>query len=88
MAKVPLHRILMEVLQRAGRPLSPQDIHKQIERDGLYTFHSQDPVGIVRNQLRRHCIDIRHSCGARMKYFTMTADGLFRPLQSPIVIDG
>lgn len=84
MARVPLHRVITEVLQRAGRPLSPREIYEYIERENLYEFRSQNPAGIVRNQLRRHCIDIRHSCSSRTEYFTMNADGRFTTLPQSI----
>lgn len=50
MGKVPLHRVITEVLQQAGHPMSPLKIYKQIESKKLYTFNSNNPVGIVRNQ--------------------------------------
>ena len=43
-----------EVLRKAKRPLTAEEICSEIRRLGLYEFKAKDPLSIVRGTLRRH----------------------------------
>ena len=83
MAKKTIHQVISEVLGAAGRPMTSREIYQAILEQSLYEFKAKDPANIVRNQLRRHCIDVTATRGASVKYFKMTDDGRFALLESP-----
>ena len=41
--------------------MTTREIHEAIISKGLYTFHAQDPYGVVKSQIRRHCVGIDFS---------------------------
>ncbi len=48
-----------QALKELGRPASAQEIYNQILSKGLYRFGAKKPLGIVRSELRRHCLDFQ-----------------------------
>ena len=77
MPSTTIHAVISDVLRNARRPLTLVEIYDAIVDGQLYEFQSKDPFGIVRNQLKRHCIENQHSCAAKAKYFSQTADNRF-----------
>ena len=75
--KKTIHEAIGEVLKDADGPLSSRQIYQCICDKELYAFKAKDPANIVRNQLRRHCVNVSGTAGAQTKYFRMTDDGLF-----------
>jgi restriction system protein len=45
-------------LDEAGRPLTPQEVHDAILERDRYRFRADDPVHVVRSQLRRRCANL------------------------------
>src|SRR5262249_32058974 len=82
--KSPIHKVIADVLREAGQPMSVKDIYETISDHKLYTFRAQDPVQVVVSQLRRHCKEFNFPSARAMKYFTMTEDGRFQLLDSPV----
>jgi restriction system protein len=46
---------IKQVMIEAGRALTPQEAYEFIIAKRLYVFNAENPVHIVRSQLRRHC---------------------------------
>ncbi len=67
----------------AGTPLSSREAHNRIVKMQLYEFNAQNPEHVVRSQIRRHCKDLDFPSAAPTKYFGMTEDGKFYPLEKP-----
>jgi restriction system protein len=44
-----------QVMAAAGRPMTPRDVLSEIQRGNLYAFKTQDPLAVIRAQMRRHC---------------------------------
>ena len=69
MARKTIHSVIADVLVTAGRPMTLREIYDTIVTDQLYEFRSKAPFGIVRNQLKRHCIENNHACAPSKKLF-------------------
>jgi len=82
MKKKPIHAVIGEVLVAAGRALTSREIYEAIVRDELYSFQSKDPLNIVRNQLRRHSVNVEGKATSQTKHFRLTEDGRFELLQA------
>ncbi len=68
------------VLKANAKPLSPKEIYDEIRRQGLYEFKVKDPIGVVRNQLRRNCDGVDQKNRSQLPIFGMSQDGRFRLL--------
>ena len=44
----------IQVLRAAGKPLTVDEIHSEITKQGLYEFKAKDSRSIVRSALKRH----------------------------------
>lgn len=85
MTKKPIHAVISDVLGQADKPMSAREIYDRIRDQGLYEFKAKDPASIVRNQLRRHCTNIKGS--ASVKYFRMADNGGFERLEPPEILE-
>lgn len=68
---------IKEVLRTAGKPMSAADIYDAIIKARLYTFKADQPVQIVRGQLRRHCKGLDFASASNTKHFTITPDNKY-----------
>ena len=60
-----------EALRRHHRPMTVDEIYEVIISEGLTTFRSAHPKGVLRTQIRRHCRDVAHASPAKTKYFVV-----------------
>jgi restriction system protein len=79
-----INEAILAVMKRAGTPLTPKEAYDLIIDKKLYEFHAQQPVNVVKGQIRRHCKDLDFPTAEPTKYFAMTSDGKYYPLKSPI----
>jgi restriction system protein len=82
--ELTINEAILAVMKKTGTPLSPKEVYEHIISYKLYEFHAQQPVNIVRKQIRRHCKDLDFSKAGATKYFAMTPDGKYHPLKHPI----
>lgn len=73
---------IVEVLADAGGPLGPQEILSRIQERGGYEFKAKDPLGVVRNQLRRHTVGVDRVRAPQEKAFRLCEGRQFMPLRS------
>lgn len=59
----------IEVLKHSGRPLSVLEIYAKIIEDSLYVFHAQDPLSVLRVELRGHAYGIDYPSASSKKLF-------------------
>lgn len=72
----------LEVLKSADETMSIQEIYQKIVDKSLYTFHAQDPLSVVRVELRKHSIGIDFPTASKKKYFVYNeTNGRFSVLQ-------
>lgn len=85
--KLRIHEAIAEVLRAAGRALTPQQIHAAVVEKGLFPFNALDPVAIVRQELRRACVDLDFlSARKQWKRFALAAGGAYRLLDDPVEV--
>jgi dnd system-associated protein 4 len=73
-----------QVLRENKKPMSVESILTDIEKKGLYTFNTPDPVTVLREQIRRHCADLpERDLSYEPILFHLRKDGLFELLSKP-----
>jgi hypothetical protein len=75
---------ISQVLRAKKGPMSAREVYDAIIAAGLYPFKAQDPLSVVKTQLRRHCKGLDFPSARPIKYFSMTADGKYQLLPKPI----
>ena len=75
---------IAQILRSNAGPMSAKEIYEGIVSSRLYTFKAQDPLSVVKNQLRRHCDGLNFPSARSMKYFAMTANGNYTLLAKPV----
>lgn len=58
-----------KVLSLTDNPMSVAEIYAQILEKSLYVFHAQDPISVLRGELRSHSIGIDFPTASSKKYF-------------------
>ncbi|UVW30731.1 restriction endonuclease [Massilia sp. H6] len=64
--------------------MTTDEIYRFIVEQALYEFHADNPAGIVRQQIRRHCDGIEYSSASPTKHFKVVDGGRYDILASPI----
>ncbi len=76
-----------KVMRDNNRPMTIQEAHDAIVAGGLYQFKADDPVHIVRNEIRRHSLGLDFSSSSPKKLFRITEEGRYflldRPMEQP-----
>lgn len=67
---------IVEVMKIAQKPLTVKEAYDAIIEHDLYTFNTDQPVYVVRSQIRRHCLGIDFASASPTKYFVMR-DGAY-----------
>lgn len=75
---------IARVMQESGRAMSISEVYDAIAREELYHFKADDPVHIVRNEIRRHCRNLDFSSASPTKMFEMTEPGKYFLLSKPV----
>ena len=77
----------LEVLKSAKSTMSIQEIYQEIVNRSLYVFHAQDPLSVVRVELRKHSVGIDFPTASKKKYFVYDeTNGRFRALNKKFEI--
>ena len=78
---------IVEAIKTAMRTkgaMITEEVYRFIVSEKLYEFHADDPAGIVRQQIRRHCDGIKYSSASPTKHFKVVDGGRYDILSSPI----
>lgn len=75
--KITIVQAIAQVMRMAGKPLEVSDIYKEIINKNLYKFKADDPIHIVRGQIRRHCEGLDFPSASSTKHFVITKDGKY-----------
>ncbi|WP_347903950.1 restriction endonuclease [Pseudomonas purpurea] len=73
---------IIDILTQNKGNLSAQQIHEKIEEKQLYRFNTQTPVGVVRQQIRRHCEGLAFPSAMPRKYFFQAESGKYGLLKN------
>ncbi|MCR8722652.1 winged helix-turn-helix domain-containing protein, partial [Pseudomonas syringae] len=49
---------IQKVLSESGRALTHKEIYECIISNRYYEFGAKDPLSIVRNKVRKHCVGV------------------------------
>lgn len=72
----------LSILKRSEEPLSIHEIYKRTIDKSLYTFHAQNPISVLRSEIRRHSVGIDFPTASKKKYFIYDeTNGRFSTLQ-------
>lgn len=72
---------IIKTLQKNNSPLTIQEIYLKIAEDSLYKFNTKDPLGVVRQQVRRHCEGLSFPSAMPSKYFFQAEKGKYGLLE-------
>jgi len=75
---------IKQVMRGSGKPMTAEEAYSAIADGSLYIFHSDDPAGIVRRQIRRHCEGLDFTSASPTKHFRIVADGRYEPLEDVV----
>lgn len=75
---------IKQVMRQHGRPMSVAEVYSGIVDQELYTFNADQPLQIVRNQIRRHCQGIDVPSANPTKHFVLHSDGTYTALPLPV----
>ncbi|MBD2085550.1 restriction endonuclease [Trichocoleus sp. ST-U3] len=76
-AKLTIVQAIAQIMRIAEKPLTVAEIYEQIIENNLYEFKADDPVQVVRSQLRRHCEGLDFPSALPNKYFVIVKDGKY-----------
>ncbi|WP_448203532.1 restriction endonuclease [Azospirillum sp. sgz302134] len=65
------------VLKSSREAMSPKDVYDAIITQELYEFKADQPVSVVRQQIRRRCLGLEFPSALPEKIFEKTADGRY-----------
>ncbi len=68
---------IARVLKESSLPLFVNDIYDKIVANDYYPFKAQDPLSVVRVELRRHCQGVDFPTASKKKYFQILNDGTY-----------
>jgi len=85
MKKKTIHEAVTAVLTKSRGAMTAQEIYEAIVRDNLYEFRAKDPLNVVRNQIRRHSINVKGAATSRTKYFRRVEGERFELLGIAII---
>jgi dnd system-associated protein 4 len=64
--------------QSFKQPQSIEDIYEYVVKNNLYLFNTPEPITVLREQVRRHCVGIQPRASSfEPKWFVQTAEGLY-----------
>src|SRR5262249_41882892 len=64
-----INEAAIEVLKKAGKPITADTIYEGILQDQLYVFKAKLPRNGLLSQLRRHCANLDFPSASPLKYF-------------------
>jgi len=71
-------------IRAKGGPMTTEEIYRFIVGENLYEFHADNPAGIVRQQIRRHCDGIEYASASATKHFKVVDGSRYDTLSSPV----
>lgn len=72
-----INQAIIDIFKKEGKPLTSKEIYNKIIENDYYRFRAEDPVNIVRIQLRRHCINLDFPTASPTKLFQVLKDGTY-----------
>jgi len=71
------------VMSGRGCPLTVAEVYDAIIAERLYSFKSDQPLHVVRSQIRRHCKGVDIPSASNIKHFELLSNGKYYLLDVP-----
>ncbi len=84
MAPITIVQAIKHVMLRCGKPLTIAEAYGEIVKENLYEFHSENPISMVRSQIRRYCEGLDFPSSSPTKHFKIVGDSRYFPLEKMI----
>ena len=81
--KITIIEAIRSVLLPHGCPLTVSEVYEAIIAAKLYVFNSDQPVHVVRSQIRRHCKGVDIPSASSLKHFELLSNGKYYLLDAP-----
>jgi restriction system protein len=78
---------IRQVMHKNGAPMTIVEAYQAIVRANLYEFRSDNPVHIVRTQIRRHCKGLDFPSASPIKLFQLVGQNSYAPLDLSLLQD-
>ena len=82
--KITIIEAIKKVMQEKGAPMTTKEIYDRIISAELYIFHTDNPVHVIRSQIRRHCKGIDFPSSSNVKQFELRGDNKYFYLEKTI----
>jgi restriction system protein len=77
MKKRTIIEAIKQVMASSSRPMTTIEVYEAIMRGGLYNFKADNPVHVVRSQIRRHCEGLDFESASPIKHFRLLPEGTY-----------
>lgn len=74
---------IKEVMKAKGQPITIREAYDAIISGSLYSFNAEYPLGVVTNQIRRHCKGLDFPSASETKHFEYRGDDRYFYLEHP-----
>ncbi|MFT4017691.1 MAG: restriction endonuclease [Agriterribacter sp.] len=68
---------ILETFNKVNKPLTAKEIYNYLNEQDLYQFKTENPVGVVKVAIRRHCEGLDFPSAKPEKYFKLLRDGRY-----------
>ena len=75
--KLTIVQAIAQVMRKAKKPLTVTEIYNRIIENELYEFKAEEPVQVVRSQIRRHCEGLDFKSALPDKYFVLVDENKY-----------
>ncbi|HMN14378.1 MAG TPA: restriction endonuclease, partial [Bellilinea sp.] len=75
---------IKQVMINHGAPMTVNEAYHAIVVANLYEFHADNPLQIVRSQIRRHCEGLDFPSATPTKYFKLIGENRYYVLEQPV----
>ena len=79
-----IYKAAIQVMREADKPLSLNKIHDLIVEQKLYDFKARNSMSALRSAIRSRTENIDNPSSRSVRYFRITDEGKYIPLDSPI----
>lgn len=84
LAKRTIILAIKEVMQSYGKPMTVQQVYDAIVDQNLYNFKTNQPIHVVRSQIRRHCFGLDFPSAVDVKHFEIRGRDKYYFLPKPV----
>jgi len=84
MKKGTIREAIIDALTRSGKPLYAKDVYNFIIKHDLYRFNAENPEGVVKVEIRRHCEGVEFPTAKQNKYFKILPNGTYWIKDTPV----